>query len=91
MARVGPPSAATLSAASASWKAPTWPFRAMQRPWRALEASVSCAGHRMGPLSLTGAPSQAQAEAGIETGLAGTSVATETCGQLRPLKFRKTS
>jgi hypothetical protein len=33
---------------------------------------------------------QVQAERGTRTGLAGTSVATETCGQLRPLKFRKT-
>ena len=37
------------------------------------------------------APSQVQAETGIETGLAGTSVATETCGQDRPAKFSRTS
>src|SRR5258707_10402241 len=42
---------------------------------------------------LTGRPilsPQAKAEAGTGTGLAGTSVATETCGQRRPLKFRMT-
>src|SRR5580704_12324481 len=36
------------------------------------------------------APSQAKAEAGTGSGLAGTSVATETCGQVRPLKFSST-
>src|SRR6266516_642580 len=35
--------------------------------------------------------SHAQAEGGIEIGLLGTSVATEECGQVRGLKFRKTS
>ncbi len=33
---------------------------------------------------------QCQAVGGIGTGLLGTSVATETCGQVRVLKFRKT-
>jgi hypothetical protein len=33
---------------------------------------------------------QDQADVGIVTGLAGTSVATETCGQVSPPKFRKT-
>lgn len=31
-----------------------------------------------------------QAEAGTETAPDGTSVATETCGQMRPLKFNRT-
>ena len=36
-------------------------------------------------------PAQFQAEGGTGISSAGTSVFTETCGQVRPLKFRKTS
>jgi hypothetical protein len=55
----------------------------------AVEEDVHRRGRFPNGLSLFGL-CQAQAEGGIEMGLAGTSVATETCDQVRVLKLRKT-
>jgi hypothetical protein len=52
-------------------------------------ATGGCASCAARPVAAAPA-AQLNADAGTGTGLAGTSVATETCGQVSPLKLRKT-